>query len=132
MKIRKLRRPSTRSAGHDEIVCTTARTMKPSAIRLTAVIARRAFPLDAIHRQLTKLKAATASQISPCHQRKTKASSNSARQNSQNTTTLPVESAISGACQAAIADVTLNADVAAWAAEPMAKATASLPATELR
>ena len=48
--------------------------------------------------QLTKLNAATAAQTSACHQRSLKASSNSARVNSQNTTTLPVDSAISGAC----------------------------------
>ena len=45
--------------------------------------------------QLTKLKAATAAQISACHQRSLNVSSNSARVNSQNTTTLPVDSAIS-------------------------------------
>src|SRR6185312_4808989 len=118
MNIRRLRRPSTRSADQEAIVCATARMIKPSAIRLTAVIARRALPAGAIHMQLTKLKATIASQTNPCHQRKVKASSNSARQNNQNTTTFPVESAISGACQAKTGDVLPIAEVAAWAAEP--------------
>jgi len=52
----------------------------------------------AIHIQLTKLKAATAAQTSACHPRNLNVSSNSARVNSQNTTILPVDSAISGAC----------------------------------
>ena len=72
--------------------------MKPSAIRLIAMMDSRAPEAGAIHMQLTKLKAATAAQMSPCHHRSLKASSNSARVNSQNTTTLPVDSAIKGAC----------------------------------
>jgi hypothetical protein len=59
----------------------------------------------AIHMQMTKLNAATAAQTSPCHARNLKASSNSARVNSQNTTTLPVDSAISGACRIETGDV---------------------------
>ena len=58
----------------------------------------RAPDAGAIHMQLTKLNAATAAQISACHQRSLNVSSNSARVNSQNTTTLPVDSAIRGAC----------------------------------
>ena len=58
----------------------------------------RALPPGAIHMQLTKLNATTAAQINACHQRNLKESSNSARVNSQSTTTLPVDSAISGAC----------------------------------
>src|SRR5690349_22723229 len=81
--------------------------------------------------QLMKLRAATASQIRPCHQRKAKVSSNNARQNSQNTTTLPVENAISGACQAGTGGVPPIAEVAACAAEPIANAIASRPATDL-
>ena len=55
--------------------------------------------------QLTKLKATTAAQTSACHERNLNASSNSARVNSQNTTTLPVDSAISGACAIETGDV---------------------------
>src|SRR5215831_20185307 len=98
--------------------------MKRSAIALIAMMEKRALPAGAIHMQLTKLKAAIASQISPCHQRKAKPSSNSARQNSQNTTTLPVESAISGACQVEGADAAPIPATAACAAEPNANATA--------
>ena len=79
--------------------------------------------------QLTKLKAATAAQTSPCHQRSLNASSNSARVNSQNTTTLPVDSAISGACQIEIGDVEPIEQLTACAAEPNAKAAASRPAS---
>src|SRR5215471_13073533 len=100
MKTRTRRRRSTRSADHDEMVCATASAMKPSAIRLVVMTDSRA----AIHRQLTKLNAATAAQITPCHQRKRNSSSNNARVNSQNTTTLPLDSAISGACQAVTSD----------------------------
>ena len=76
----------------------------------------RVLPVEAIHMQLTKLKAATASHTRPCHQRRANPSSNSARQNSQNTTTLPVESAISGACQADTAGSAPIPAVAACAA----------------
>ena len=55
--------------------------------------------------QLTKLNAATAAHTSACHQRSPNASSNSARVNSQNTTILPVDNAISGACQIETGDV---------------------------
>ncbi len=111
------------------MVCPTARAIKPSATRLIATMESRAKPAGAIHRQLTKLNAATASQISACHHRKEKASSNSARQNSQNTTTLPVDNASSGACQNETADMGPMPEIAAWAAEPSAKAIASRPAT---
>ncbi len=86
-------------------------------------------PAGAIHKQLMKLKAATAAQIKACRQRRAKASSNSARVNSQNTTTLPVDSAINGACESDIGGVTPIAEVAACAADPSAKAMASRPAT---
>jgi len=79
---------------------------------------------------LAKLNAATMSQTSPCHARSAKASSNSARQNSQNTTTLPVESAISGACQAEIAAGAPIVQTAACTAVPSASAMASRPAVE--
>ena len=72
--------------------------MKPSATRLIAMMEIRALHAGAIHMQLTKLNAATAAHSSACHQRNLNASSNSARVNSQNTTTLPVDSAINGAC----------------------------------
>src|SRR5579859_3960885 len=115
MKTRRRRRPSTRSADQEEIVCPTAKPMKPSASRLIDTIENRALPPGPIHMQLTKLRAVTASQISPCHQRKRKASSNSARANSQNTTTVPVETAISGACQTDTDEATPIAEVAACA-----------------
>src|SRR5215475_1667766 len=130
MKGRRRRRPSTRSADQDTIVCPTASKIKPSASRLTATIASCASPSGAIQRQLMKLKPATAAQISACHQRKVKVSSNSARVNSQNTTTLPVESAIKGACQADTGGGTPIADVAACAADPNANGIASRPAAE--
>jgi len=97
------------------MVCPTANAIKPSASRLIATMENRAFPADAgaIQAQLTKLKPATAAQISTCHKRILKASSNSARVNSQNTTMLPVEIATSGACQ-----------IETGAVEPMAEATA--------
>ena len=79
--------------------------------------------------QLTKLKAATAAQTSACHQRSVNASSNSARVNSQNTTTLPVDSAINGACATATGAVVPIDEVTACAAEPSAKAAASRPAS---
>jgi hypothetical protein len=47
----------------------------------------------------------SAAQTSACHQRSLNVSSNSARVNSQNTTTLPVDSAISGACAVVTGDV---------------------------
>lgn len=75
-------------------------------IRFTTVTENRTFPLGAIQTHPAKLKAVTSPQTSPCHQRKRKSSSNSARVNSQNTTILPVDSAISGACQAGTNDVT--------------------------
>ena len=87
------------------MVCPTASTIKPSASRLIAMMDSRASDAGAIHMQLTKLKAATAAQISACHQRSLNVSSNSARVNSQNTTTLPVDSAISGACATDTGDV---------------------------
>jgi len=79
---------------------------------------------------LAKLKAATRSQTSPCQALSANASSNSARQNSQNTTTLPVESAISGACQAETAKGEPMVQTMACTAEPSASATASRPAVE--
>src|SRR5882724_4702915 len=81
------------------MVCVTANAMKPSAIRLIAMMDRRAPDAGAIHMQLTKLKAATAAQTSACHQRSLNVSSNSARVNSQNTTTLPVDSAKQRRCE---------------------------------
>src|SRR3954454_14567132 len=97
MKTRTPRRRSTRSVDHDVMVCVTANAMKPSATRLTARTATRTPDAGAIHMQLTKLNAVTPAHTSACHQRNLNASSNSARVNSQNTTTLPVDSAISGA-----------------------------------
>src|SRR3954449_3335926 len=101
MKSRRRRRPSTRSADQEAMVCPTANAIKPSTERLIAIMEIRAFPADAgaIQAQLAKLKPATAAQESTCHQRIRKASSNSARVNSQNSTMLPVEIAINGACQ---------------------------------
>src|ERR1041384_3928785 len=95
--MRTLRRRSTRSDDQEATVCVTANAMKPSAIRLIAMMDSRAPDAGAIHMQLTKLKAATAAQTTACHQRSPNVSSNSARVNSQNTTTLPVDSAIRGA-----------------------------------
>src|SRR6266700_154721 len=107
MKTRKRRRPSTRSAGHEAMVWPTANAIKPRTIRLIAMIEGRTFPADAgaIQAQLMKLKPATAAQTSACHQRILNASSNSARVNSQNTTMLPVDIAINGACQNETSDV---------------------------
>src|SRR4051794_12181093 len=99
MKTRTRRRRSTRSADHEAMVCATARATKPSARRFNATMETRALETGAIHMQLTKLKAATAAHTNPCHQRSLNVSSNSARVNSQNTTTLPVDSAMTGACQ---------------------------------
>jgi hypothetical protein len=48
-------------------------------------------------RQLTRLMPSTAAQGSACQARSSNLSSNSALANSQNTTTLPVDNAISGA-----------------------------------
>ena len=70
MKTRTRRRRSTRSAGHEAIVCPIASAMKPSTIRLTTVIENRTFPPGAIQTQPTKLKAVTSAQTNPCHQRK--------------------------------------------------------------
>ncbi len=107
MKARTPRRRSTRSDDQDATVCTTARTMKPSAIRLIATIDSRGLPPGALasHVQLTKLNTATAAHTSPCQARSLNDSSNSARVNSQNTTTLPVEIATSGAWPIEIGDV---------------------------
>src|ERR1700704_4207808 len=107
MKTRKRRRPSTRSAGQEAMVWPTANAIKPRTSRLIAMIEGRTFPADAdaIQAQLMKLKPATAAQTSACHQRILNASSNSARVNSQNTTTLPVDIAINGACQIETSDV---------------------------
>src|SRR5450755_1884822 len=99
MNTRTRRRPSTRSADQLLTVWMTASAIKPRTRRLTATTETRTLATGAIQRQLTKLKAVTAIQIGPCHQRILKASSNSARVNNQNTTTFPVESAINGACQ---------------------------------
>src|SRR5258705_13827980 len=107
MKTRKRRRPSTRSADQDAMVCPTANTIKPRTSRLIATMENRMSPADvgAIQAQLMKLKPATAAQTRACHQRILKASSNSARVNSQNTTMLPVDNATNGACQIETADV---------------------------
>src|SRR4029453_790961 len=97
MKTRTRRRPSTRSDDQEAMACATASTIKPSTSRLIAMMEDRAPDAGASHMQLTKLNATTAAQISACHQRSLNVSSNSARVNSQNTTTLPVDSAIRGA-----------------------------------
>jgi hypothetical protein len=65
-------------------------------------------------------------------QRSVNASSNSARVNNQNTTILPVDSAISGACQTETGETEPIALVTACAADPNAKTTASRPATRWR
>src|SRR6478752_4754151 len=105
-KTRALRRRSTRSAGQEAIICPTASAMKPSEIRLTAVTENRTWPLGAIQTQPAKLKAVTSAQTHPCHQRRRNSSSNRERVNNQNTTMVPVDIAISGACQSGIRDVT--------------------------
>ena len=100
MKTRTRRRPSTRSADQDGDGLRDRQRDKAEREQVDRDDRQpRVAAGGAIHMQLTKLNAATAAQISPCHQRNLKASSNSARVNSQNTTTLPVDSAISGACQ---------------------------------
>src|SRR5690242_17773247 len=99
MKTRTERRSSTRSAVHVRTLWSTASAMKLSASRLAAMIETRIVATGAMKRQLTKLNAVTAAHSKPCHQRNLNASSNSARVNSQNTTALPVDKAISGACQ---------------------------------
>ena len=116
------------------MVCATASAMKPSAIRLMTITPIRALPIAAGAKnvQLTKLNIVTAAQITPCHQRSSKDSSNSARVNSQNTTTLPVESAMTGACASETGGPMPIAEETACAAEPSAKATASRPATTWR
>src|SRR6266852_2516518 len=82
----------------DTNICRTALMPPYSAAALT--IETRTLPdAGAIQAQLMKLKPATAAQSSACHQRILNVSSNSARVNSQNTTMLPVDSAINGACQ---------------------------------
>jgi len=113
--------------GQEAIVCVTARAMKPSASRLTAMMATRALDAGAIHMQLTKLNATTAAHSSACHQRHLNVSSNSARVNNQNTTTLPVDSAINGACPNEIGNGDPIEALIACAAEPRAKAAASRP-----
>src|SRR6185437_1916765 len=118
MKTRKSRRRSTRSADHDVMVWATASAVKQSAIRLTAMMAGLPRTTGAIHRQLTKLYAATPAQISACHQRGTNASSSSARVNSHNTTASPVDRAINGACQIEIGAVEPICEVTACAIVP--------------
>src|SRR5258708_23844779 len=107
MRTRNGRRPSNRSAGQEAMVGPTANAIKPRTSRLIAMTEGRTFPADAgaIQAQLMKLKPATAAQTSACHQRILNASSNSARVNSQNTTMLPVDIAINGACQIETGDV---------------------------
>ena len=107
----------------------TANAMKPSATRLTAMTEIRTPDAGAIHMQLTKLKAATTAQTSGCHQRNLNASSNSARVNSQNTTTLPVDSAINGAYAIETSEVEPIESLTACAADPRANAAASRPAS---
>ena len=87
------------------MVCATASTIKPSAIRLIAMMDSRASRCRRDPHAIDETESATAAQISACHQRSLNVSSNSARVNSQNTTTLPVDSAISGACAADTGDV---------------------------
>src|SRR5258708_25198216 len=127
MKTLIRRRPSTRSADHEANVCPTANAIKPSASTLIAIIEIRALPPGAIHMQLTKLNAASAAQSSACHQRNLNESSNSARVNSQNTTTLPVETAISSAWEIETGVAAPMPEVTAWAAEPSAQAIARRP-----
>src|SRR5712672_2873371 len=106
MKTRKRRRPSTRSVDQEAMVCPTANAIKPRTSRLIATMENRTLPAaGASQAQLMKLKPATAAQTSAHHQRILKASSNSARVNSQNTTMLPVDIAINGACQIETSDV---------------------------
>ncbi|MBB4383116.1 hypothetical protein GGD61_007815 [Bradyrhizobium sp. SBR1B] len=73
---------------------------------MITVTEKRTWPLGAIQTQPAKLKAVTSAQTHPCHQRRRNSSSNRERVNSQNTTMVPVDNAISGACQSEIGEVT--------------------------
>jgi hypothetical protein len=79
-------------------------------------------------RQFVRLNAATANQGAACQRRSSNASSNSARANSQNTTTFPVETAIKPACHSVTGGAKPAVAVTAWAAEPSAKANPRRPA----
>jgi hypothetical protein len=71
---------------------------------------------------------ATAVQASACHPRSLNVSSNSARANSQNTTTFAVDSAISGARHGVTGVANPRAELTAWATVPKARAIARRPA----
>src|SRR5258707_5840278 len=79
-------------------------------------------------RQLIRLKTTTAAHGAACKRRTSNPSSNSARANSQNTTTFPVETAINTACHGVTGGANPDVAVKAWAAEPNAKTTARRPA----
>src|SRR5258707_15165875 len=75
-------------------------------------------------RQLIRLKTTTAAHGAACQRRTSNPSSNSARANSQNTTTFPVETAINTACHGVTGGANPDVAVKAWAAGPNAKTTA--------
>ena len=79
-------------------------------------------------RQLIRLKTTTVAHGAACQRRTLNPSSNSARANSQNTTTFPVETAINTACHGVTGGANPELAVTAWAAEPSANAVARRPA----
>src|SRR6202043_3494178 len=127
---RNRRRSSTRSVDQDAMVCTTASATKHNEITLMAMAKMRGSSVCAgtSSKQLTRLKATTAAHGSACQRRNRNPSSNSARANSQNTTTLPVETAINTACHGATGGENPAVAGNACAAEPNAKAIARRPA----
>jgi hypothetical protein len=139
MKIRKRRRLSTRSIDHDAMVWPIASAIKTRAIKLMVIEGMptprtRKLSADAgpSTKQLTRLMPTTAAQGSTCQARSSNASSKSALANSQNTTTFPVDSAISGARHGVSEVGNPAAELTACAADPKAKAMARRPGDMLR
>src|SRR5205809_7292842 len=131
-KIRSRRRSSTRSVDQDAMVCPTASATKTSEITLMAIAKIRGSNVCAgtSTRQLIRLKTTTVAHGAACQRRTLNPSSNSARANSQNTTTFPVETAINTACHGVTGGANPELAVTAWAAEPSANAVATRPAAK--
>src|SRR6266481_3159422 len=106
------------------MVWLTASATKPSETTVMAMAQIRGSSVCAgtSTRQLTRLSATIAAHGAACQGRRLNASSNSARANSQNTTTFPVETAIKAACHGVTGGANPDVAVKAWAAEPNAKA----------
>ena len=122
------RRRSTRSADHEAMVCVTANAMTPSTISLTGDIRR---PPDARRRKPHAIDEAEGHHRRPDHECQAPQLEPVIEQRAGEQPEhhhLPVDSAISGACEMEIGDVEPIEELTACAADPNANAAASRPA----